>query len=171
MSGRSRWPAVASALVAVMRARPGYRDPESTSSTSLTPVYRSLAPTLTADSPVPLLLVVAFSGTPDERRSGGRFRQSFATSGRYQRDEDGEVACRATAQTGASELYDVDDTEAAAFAVLADVEDALRVDPTAGLTPDPRLVISLGDVTDIRTYSSGGVVTDLDFTVIYSARI
>jgi glutamate mutase epsilon subunit len=168
--GRSRWPDVVAGLLSTMRARPGYRDPAAVAASSLIPVYRSWQTGLSEDA-TRAYLVVAWSGTPANRADAGLFRQSVATTGRVTRDEDGEVRCLAVAQVGESEFGDVAATEAAAFTILADVEDALRVDPTLGLSPNPRLVVELMEAAAIRSYPAAGCVSEIEFTVRYRARI
>ena len=167
----TRWPEVVAALLTTMRARAGYRDPNNAAASgTLIPVYRSTAVGLTADN-VDTYLVIAWSGDPDNPQPSGRVRQTIATGGKVTRDDVGTIECLAVSQNGSYDEVDIVAAEVAAFAVLADVEAAIRSDPTLGLTPNPRLFIQMEEAAAIRSDLNEGAVCKIDFTITYSARI
>lgn len=133
-------------------------------------MYRSVSPNLTSEA-VPLHGVVGWAGTLDSPRDSGRFAQEIATIGKLTRDERGTIGCLIRAQTGGSADADIVATETRAFTALGDVEGLIRADPNLGLSPNPRLYIQLEAAGAIRTTVDTGIVCDLEFTVIYSARI
>ncbi len=109
----SRWPYVVDAVLAALRTAPG------------------LAGTLVSDGPrledSPAWAEIGAS-LADDDTTAGTITQAYRTSGGPDaaRDETVTVACVAGAQSGSTDLAAV---RTAAFAVLAQVESALRATP------------------------------------------
>lgn len=100
--------------------------------------------------------------------AAGSFSQAVATMGTPRtREETGSINGVVLAWNG-----DGDSSAArlAAFAILADLEDALRTDPSLGLTAFTRTVAQL-ETGAIAEDKQDGATCAISFTVIYAARI
>jgi hypothetical protein len=168
----SRWQDVSLALITLMRAAPGYCAPAAAYTSGLIPVYDSVEVHAQAAGNVPAYLVVRWPGQPDEATEPGQAGQSLRTLGTNRaRDERGEIRCRAVHQTGDLDVAGaVSASWAAAFAIVGDVEDLIRADPTLGVAA-PRMLVQVGGLDRATQRTAGGTVTELDFTVTYDTRI
>lgn len=164
----TRWPDVVNALIALMRATSGYRDPAALGSEI--PVFDSFAVGRT-EQPVDAYLVIAWAGDPDALEDGGDSGQTIATLGNNTRDETATVRCRAVAQygTGAGPI-DPSAARTAAFAIAGAVEALLRTNPTLGITA-PRMLARFGQFESIQQWANEGPCCGLTFTVVYQTRI
>lgn len=175
----TRWPDVVNALIDRMRATAGYRTPAA-DGVDLSKVLVLDGPEveMTGDIDADRFLIVG--GTIEDEQEG-LSGQSFATIGARARDEEGDVICNAVAQLGGVELPDsgiavprdtVRSLRTAAFGILADVENELRVNPDLGFVGVPRMLAQIGDRMTPRQYlTDGGAVCSLVFAVHYTTRI
>lgn len=166
----ARWPAVVDALLARLRATSGFQGP--TGTTTAVRVYDGPEVNNYGDMLTSYLVV----GLPADGITSGADSGSFGQkpgpmAANRPMDETGVVHCRAVAQTG-----DVDSkaTRDTAFALLAAVEDTLRVPldgPTLGLVTG-RMVARLAEGNlPVRQFLASGSVCEIDFDVIYGTRI
>ena len=164
----TRWPDVVAALITLMRAQAGYRDPAAYGSEI--PVFDSFAVGLT-EQPVDAYLVIAWTGDPKSLEDGGDSGQAIATLGNNTRDETATVRCRAVGQygTGAGPI-DPAPARALAFGVMASVENLLRANPTLGITA-PRMLARIGQIESIRQWANEGPTCGITFNVRYETRI
>jgi hypothetical protein len=164
----TRWPDVVAALITLMRATAGYRDPSAYGSEI--PVYDSFG-IGRDEQPVDAYLVIAWAGDPDSLEDGGDSGQGIATLGNNTRDEKGTVRCRAVGQygTGAGRI-DPTAARATAFAVMGAVETLLRGNPTLGIVA-PRMLARIGQIESIQQWANEGPCCALTFTVTYDTRI
>ena len=171
MTAYSVWHTISSALLTGMRARTGYCSTSAYVS-GLIPVYDGVEAHLARDQGPARFLVVRFVGTKDDPQAAGGVGQSTGPLGTLRpRTERGYIRCRAAAQTGDAGITgDASAQWDAAYGVLADVEDLMRTSPTLGVVAT-HIVVELGAVDDARQYEADGIVTELDFTVNYRARI
>jgi hypothetical protein len=165
----SAWHDVVKAVVARMRARAGYRDPNDTATTGK-PVYHSLEVALTEDQPDAFLMIGAL-GNPDQPTESGDAGQAWGTLGTRGRDEKGTVRCELVLQTGdltvpnaVPALWDL------AFDVLDDVGAVLLADPTLGLGV-PRMVAQLSSLPSIRSDPARGGEITVEFLIAYDTRL
>jgi hypothetical protein len=158
----TRWATVIDALLAAVRAKPGYRSPNDIAGI---PVYDSVELLASEDRPTRYLVIGV--SDPDGSDESGTATQSPATAGKVARDEVGVLRCWAVCQIG-----DVLPASArlSAIADMATVEDVLRTDPTLGLVT-PRMFAQIGDRIQVRQYLAGGSVCQIEFTVEYATRI
>ena len=167
----SRWDQVCVALVAAMRARPGYCAPTAVVAGAVV-VLDSTEVAMTEPA-AERWLAVRWAGDPLALLSSGSTGQALRTIGTNRaRDERGTVRCRAVHQGGDVNLTGAAPASwAAAFGVLADVEDLARTSPTLGLVT-PRMLVQVAAIDDARqTIAESGLVTEIDFTLTYDTRI
>ncbi len=171
------WGTVVGALVARMQARTGYRDGWAASAVAGSRmVLDSVEVGLVADH-AGQFLIVGWPGDPDAPAEAGQSGQVVATLGTSRiRQEDGDIHCLAIDQRGDVGPGVVAASRAAALSVLDDVDAELRADPTLGLQGSgpgqlQSLSARIGDLPSIRPFLSAGVVTWVEFTVVFSARI
>lgn len=168
------WGAAAFALTGRMVARAGYRsawDDDPAAAADI-PVYFATEAALIGDR-VGTFLVVAFPGDPDTPAEGGQTGQVVATmpSPRV-RAEDGVIRCLVVDQRGDIGEGVAAASISAALDVLDDVDVELRVAPTLGLSPPfASFDARLGGLPSIRPMLGGGVVTWIEFDVLFTARI
>jgi hypothetical protein len=159
----TRWAQIVDALLAAVRARPGYRGPTGTTGIL---VLDSTEEHAIEERPgrYVVIAVADIAGQGDE---SGSAAQSPATAGKVQRDERGTIRCRTVCQLG-----DVAPAVARGNALtdLAVVEDVLRTDPTLGIVA-PRIFVQVGDRLTFRSYLAGGSVLTVEFTIDYHTRI
>lgn len=167
----SRWHEVSVALLTAWRALPGYCSPDEDNGT-LSPVYDGVDWQLIRTGPPRSFGVVRWPGGQGERRDAGRADQELRTIGSNRaRDERGIIRCRVVAQTGDADIAGNASAEwAAAFAMLGDVEDILRTDPTLAVVA-PRMLAQMSGFEGARQYTERGTVTEIDFAVVYDTRI
>lgn len=165
----SAWHDVVKAVTALMRARPGYADPNVYGWQGV-PVFHSLEVALTEVNP-DVFLVVGWLGDPDQPAESGQAGQAWATLGTRGRDERADVRCAVVVQTGdltvpgaVPALWD------SAFTVLDDVAAALKADPTIGLGV-PYMVAELGSLPSIRSDPGRGGEITVEFLVSYKTRL
>jgi hypothetical protein len=168
------WGQVVDGLLAVMRARSGYRAP-STASDDI-PVFDG--PQVAAlEENTTRFLVIGWAGdVPGDRDSGTAGQQLIAlASSNRPTEENGTVSCLAVAQIGDQDPATV---RAQALAIIGDVDTALRgqpAGPTLGIDPgtgNGQLLWALvGDQARVTQYSAGGSVCEIEFSVVYKARI
>lgn len=166
----SRWHDVVKALVALMRAVPGYRDPATLNGVGI-PVFHSLEVALTEENP-DVLLCIGYIGDPDTPQESGQAGQVVATLGtNHHRQEDGAVRCAVISQTGdlkaagaVPALFDD------AFAIVNDVDTMLRANGALGLAT-PSMVARIGGLPSIRSDPASGGDVIVEFEVIFSTRI
>lgn len=165
----SRWQQISVALLAALRAQPGWCAPAAWV-TGLVPVYDGVEVLLTDSAHVPGYVVIRWAGTEEDPRDTGLARRQIATLGHRARDEIGTIRCRAVAQNGDADLEGAATAcYAAAFGLLDTVGALVLADPTLGLAT-PRLVVQVGD-HDVRQYAGDGLTTEIDFEITYTTRI
>ena len=184
MARASAWPLVVTALVAKMRARPGYCSP--TSAASGIPVYHSVEVGLSSHSPTGPILVIGWIGDPDTMPTEpGTSGQSIATLGtQHHRAEEGTIACAVIAKTGdaepggdtAVEAGTVGSAMNAVFAVADDLDAVLRADPSLGIVgptyPDVQALVAYIDgLPAVQPWLNEGIVWRLELSVRFTARI
>lgn len=177
----SRWLDITHAVLAGMRARPGFRSP--TDDAAGTPVFHSVEVGMQAESAaaVPLFLSIGWAGDPSAPADAGQAGQRAATLGPVRsRQEDGTVRGMVTAQTGDAVLSGTDLAEVGtipwlcsqAFGVLAELEAFLRSTPTLGLS-GAHVEVWLDSVDAVRPLlgERAGMVVEVDFALGFTARI
>lgn len=167
------WGAVVDALVTTMDARSGYRSAwDSTQAGGTILLLDSVEVGLIGDRSG-TFLVIAFPGDPDVSAEAGRSGQVVATLGTARRrEEEGLVRCLAVDQRGDIGSGIASASRTAALGVVDDVDAELRASPSLGLVPTyAHVQARIGSLPSIRTFLSAGVVTWVEFEVIYSARI
>lgn len=168
----TRWGQVNDALVTAMRARAGYRGPDSLRD-GVT-VFDSVEVRQGTDGSH-LWVTFGWSGeSADEATPAGEINLAsgpMAATVRP-RDETGTIYCRAVAQSGDR---DVSLLRADCLAILDDVAEVCRADPSLGLDTSgtvggirTRAWVTAGD---IYQYMRGGVVVDWRFSVTYQTRV
>lgn len=161
----TRWAEVVDALVETMRSTSGFRAPSAAGSGI--PVYDSVEVDGQEERPIGTYLVVAYPGDVDSPTEGGRSTQTPGPMGTTRpMDEDGSVELVAVVQTGDHD--GVSAVRAAAVAVMAAVESALRSDPTLGgvvywCLPEGG--------SSFKQYLADGIVVEVAFAVNYYARV
>lgn len=169
---------VLSAVVAGLRARPGYRAPWATGDG--TTVYDSVEVML-SDESERSLLVIGYPGTDGAGEVGEAGQTQATLSTAPTRTEVGSVRCLAVVQTGDHEIEPADvgpglipELRGEAFALLDDVAAFLRANPALGLMPTyPHLHAQIGGVPAFRPYvrDAAGAVAEVEFEIGYQARI
>jgi hypothetical protein len=179
MATTSRWAAVVNALIDTMRATSGYRAPGADGLESLIPVFDGPEWEMSDDNAQTFLII----GGTVETDEAGAAQQAFGPIGNRARDESGNVMCNAVAQLGNVNLKDsaLDSTvtqdtwrtlRATAFGIAGAVEDALRADPSIGITNVPRMLAQIGSTFEPKQYlADRGAFVSLVFTVDYDTRI
>jgi hypothetical protein len=166
---------VISAVVSGLRAVPGFRSPWATSEG--TTVYDTVE-VLLSDEAEKSLLIVGWPGRDpvgDANGEAADAAQAIATLGTQQhRDEEGLVRCLAVRQTGDHEVAQgvVPGLRAACTTTTNAVDTWLRANGSLGLVPAYReLTARFGAVTGFRPYVAAGLVAELEFTIVYRARL
>lgn len=164
----ARLPAVLDALVALARAEPGHRDPES--ATSGVPVFDGPQYGITSDR-LTTWLAIGWSGDPDSPEDAAEAGQTIGTIGSAARtrDELGEIRCRAVSQTGDRAAPKA--TRDAVFAEMAVMETICRTNPTLGLDPSWMRRATIANRYSIRQENKAGPVCTLDFVIEFRTRI
>lgn len=159
------------AIVAIMRARTGFRSCWNTTATGV-PVYHSAEAGFIDDHP-DTGLIIADPGDPQNPDEAGQDRQRMATLGTvHARNEEATIHCRAWAHTGDAHDGAVQSMWDAAVAIVDAVDAELRDDPALGLTPPYSLIMATFDaVTGVRPYVGEGVVVEVLFDIAVDARI
>ena len=177
----SAWPRVVTALVAGMRARPGYCAP--TSAAEGIRVYHSVEVGLSSESPSGPILVIGWIGDPDQLPTEpGMSGQTAATIGtRHHREESGSVLCMVIRKVGdaipgsdtAVEAGTVGDAMNAVFQVVDDVDAFLRADASLGLVGSDvsSMVAFIDGLPQIQPWLNEGIVWKVKFQVAFTARI
>lgn len=166
----SSFPGWIDALVAGMRAVPGYRDPAA--STTGIPVLDGPEIGFFQED-LTTYLVIGWSGDPDDPESPGNTAQIQAVAGpNRKRDETGVLTCRAVAQSGDASIAgrSVQAARNSAFAIVSDVETYARNYPSLGLTGNQ---VQLAQLTATRTeqWDSEGACCAVTFDISFLARI
>lgn len=163
---------VITAIVGGLRAAAGFRSPWG--QVDGTTVYDSTEALLTNEAEDSFLIV----GWTGDRALGeaADAPQDVATMGTLRhRDEDpGTVRCLLVVQTGDHEVDQgqVPALRGQAFALLDAIDAWLRANGALGLVPPYRdLYARLGSVQALRPYAAQGLVVEVEFTIIYRARI
>lgn len=167
------WGAVVDALVARMDARTGYRSGwDATQDGGANLVLDSVEAGIIADR-IGTFLVIAFPGDPEAEGEAGQSGQVVATMGTARRrQEEGVVRCLAVDQRGDVGPGIASASRTAALSVLDDVDAELRADPALGLVPTfEHMVARIGGLPSIRPFLAAGVVTWVEFDVLFSVRI
>lgn len=176
----SRWPTVLYALVDTLRARTGYRAPETGDPETEVLVLDGREWQMTADLGNEYVIV---GGRFDDTTRSGAIAQDWGPIGARARDEEGAVLCQAVAQLGgvgfttAGLAVNVpQDTwrslTLGAFAIVGGVEDVLRLDPSLAITGVPHMECDLRVVEDPdRYFTPTGAVVAVTFSVRYKTRI
>lgn len=167
------WGAVAGALASAMVARTGFRSGwDADDPAGDIPVYFATEAALIGDR-VGTFLVIAFPGDPDTPAESGQTGQVIATLPNPRtRQEDGVIRCLAVDQRGDIGDGVVPASLAAVLAVLDGVDAELRAAPTLGLAPPfAHLEARLGGLPSIRPMLGGGVITWVEFDVVFTARL
>lgn len=163
----TQWAAVTKALVSAMRAVDGYWDPHLAGTGR--PVF--LGPELELFKSSALEFVVfGYSGANDSYGPAGVIGQEPGPISSVVRpkDERGEIMCVASAGSGSNDVSALLD---AATEMIADVETAIRSDPTLGLgTALTHVRLLTGAPTLYRDPKTGPIV-DWEFTISYFSRI
>lgn len=167
------WGAVVDALVTTMDARSGYRGAWDSSQAGGTILLLDSVEVGLIGDRIGTFLVIAFPGDPEVSAEAGRSSQVVATLGTARRrEEEGTVRCLAVDQRGDVGSGVAAASRAAALGVLDDVDAELRANPTLGLVPMyAHVQARIGGLPSIRTFLASGVVTWVEFDVIFSARI
>lgn len=165
----SRLPAVIDALLALMRATTGYRDPSAAVSAALVPVFDGPTIGVSGDHAT-RWLSIGWAGDPESPEDAGVAEQAVATGGNNTRDEVGTIRCRAAAQGGETDPTPLSTLRLQAAAIVGDVELLLRTNPTLGIVA-PRMFARIGEVGALRPSITRGPSVTADFTVIYDTRI
>lgn len=121
-----------------------------------------------SEDPGDVLMIGVPSLTDTTAIAAGSFNQVIATMGTPRsREETGTINGVVLAWNG-----DADSSAArlAAFAILGDLEDALRADPSLGVTAFARTVAQL-ETGAVAEDKLDGATCAISFTVIYAARI
>ena len=136
-------PATLDALVAALRARPALVDTVVHDGTPIT------------EEGTQYVAV----GWSDEDTSSVSGRQEPATLGNLRRAETYDINCQACAWDGSTEMKVARDR---AFAIFAEVEDALRADGTIGGNV---IFADIGSYTVRQVQTTGGALVTIDFTI------
>ena len=160
----SLWLQVVQALAGRVMNLPGYRHPLSDDAGIGVYILQELEQH--EDPTAGDWVCVGWTGTPDDRTAPGAVAQRTATLGNRARDESGEIAVRVCAQTGDA---DPQTATGRAMARLADIERAIRDDPTLGV-PSRRMVAEVTAAAFLPADAAGSVC-QIDITVAYTARI
>lgn len=162
------------AIVAQLRARPGYRDPVAT--TDDVPVYLGWQVHQHGDV---VTDAVVIGWTDRESPSSiGRTAQdpaAMAASNRP-RAEAGEIVCRISASSGDLALTAHEATLVNAYARLDDVDAVIRGavgGPALGLVPGTcsSLVVQLKSIDAVLPGDDNGPTCSIEFTLAYAARV
>ena len=154
----TRWGVIAIALAALMRARTGWRDPDTRGTDKpffLGPQYGAHNET------APVWLAIAWSGDPESPEDAGQWDQEVAghAASNRPRNETGTLDFMVQANRGDT---DFESAITDAIAALADMETAVRDDPYIGLgaasntwhvqvvSGTPRLYFDQGAVCEIK---------------------
>lgn len=165
----SRLPAVVDALLTLMRATTGYRDPSAAVSAALVPVFDGPTIGISGDHAT-RWLSIGWSGDPESPEDAASAEQNVATGGNNTRDEVGTIRCRAAAQGGETDPTPLSALRLQVGAIVGDVELLLRNNPTLGITA-PRMFARIGEIGAMRQSVTRGPSITTDFTVIYDTRI
>lgn len=161
----SRLPYVIDALVTLLRATSGYRDPESTGAGI--PVFDGPEYGIVGDRAT-TWLCVGWSGDPDAPQDGGEASQVIASLGNVHREETGSIPLRVVSQSGDR---DMQARRNAAFAAMGAVEDLVRGTPQLGLDASWMREAHLSGRYSYRQEYNAGAVFTLDFPIAFRARI
>lgn len=160
--------AVIEAAVDAIRALPGYRDPDDTTTAGI-PVHDGPAYEVAGDNE-PVWLCIGWSGD-DGGDESATSSQSTASLGGYQRDEAGTIACLVEARSGDGSQDAIRTVRTEALAVVADVEDLLRTSPTVGLSQAWMRWAEVGGRTTLAQDMAEGARIRVAFEINYRARI
>lgn len=166
------WGDVLTAIVAGLRALPGYRSPSGTDGAAI-PVYDSAEWLLTEDNPA-TLVVVGDVGDADQLTVAGQAPQRVATLGTSRRrEEEGTVNCYIASSSGDFGPGAVPAVREVVLGVLDDVDGWLRANPDLDLVPAYQHVeATMQGLPSIRPIpTSDGPVFEVDLTIGYTARI
>ncbi|MCT9932449.1 hypothetical protein N5079_19800 [Planotetraspora sp. A-T 1434] len=153
MGTTSRAPAVIDALVALLQAAPG-----------LSGVTVFDGPTVTAAS-IRDLITVGWDGD-DDNDEAVQSDQAWAGLGAKSKDETLLITCAAIAWRGETDVKPVRDR---AYALVGEVETALRSDPSLGFPPPTTVAFATGNAYQRQT--DGGAEARVVFTVAVQTRI
>lgn len=156
----SRVPALIDYLVATFTAA-------STLGAAVPPVAVYDGPQTTL-APAQLVLWVGLDDpdTDQVAPSAAAFEQEWAGLGKQARNEVSTIHCVAEAWTGAD---DIKGTRAAAFAILAAVEDVVRTDPFSGLALFPDPGVTGGELRQNNT--ERGSQARVSFQIAFKSRL
>lgn len=136
-------PATLDSLIAALRARPGLVNAVVHDGTPIT------------DEGTDYIAI----GWSDEDSSSVTARQESATLGNLRRSETYDINCQACAWDGGTDMKVARDT---AFALFAEVEDALRTD---GTITGNVIFADIGSYTVRQVQTTGGALVAIDFSI------
>jgi hypothetical protein len=150
----SRAPAAIDALAALFAAAPG-----------LSGVEVVDGPTVTGD-PLHEALFVGYDGDPDGAGEAVTFEQTWAGLGAKAKDETFAITCAVVAWGGDTAVREI---RLRAFALLAEVENILRADPSVGLPPPTVVAMASGSLVQAQRQS--GMECRIPFQIAVQTRI
>lgn len=153
MATTSRAPAVIDALVALCQAAPGLSEAKVLD-----------GPQVTAN-PLKAAICIGWDGDEDNDQAV-ESTQEWAGLGAKSKDETLQVTCAAIAWHGATTTKPVRDS---AYALVGEVEDALRADPSLGFPPPTVCAIATGNAFQRQT--GKGALCRVVFTIAVKTRI
>jgi hypothetical protein len=157
---------VVTGLVTVTRAAAGFKNP--TANTAGVPVYDG---SIVSGASVGSAVVIGGTGEPDGLQRPVRFQSGWHDLDRTL-EERGTVQCSVVVWSGDANPDTFSDQRAAAFAVLEDLDTALRDtagDLDAGVTRVLWTVVSGGEL--LQGVTSKGTRTNLQFGIDYFAYL
>lgn len=109
-------------------------------------------------------VILGYDGISEEGRAGGLTQQYAHLGVGAQRDESGEVVCAVFAQSGDASYRTL---RGRVLAILTDVQDVLRADPTLGLDWVQRVEFA---AAELFAGDADGNAVRLAFRLSYTAR-
>ncbi len=147
----ARWPFIVDAILARLRADLGVD------------VFDAAPVT---GEPLTDFVVIGAILEADDGRSGNFTQRDHDLGAANTRDEDGRITCFLVSQSGDD---DVSARRSAAFATLADIEDALRARITFNVDNTLWVELAAGDV--LQGLTPEGAFCQINFDLTYSALI
>lgn len=154
MTTTSRIPDALDNLIALFEAAPG-----------LAGVKVLDGPTVTND-PLNEMVCVGYDGDPEGEGQAADFTQEWASIGQKAKAETFTITCAVVVWRGSTKVRPV---RVRAYALLAEVENALRADPSLGLPPPTVVAFASGGLFQAQRQS--GMECRIPFQIAVKTRI